>query len=134
MRTLNKQVFSVIIQFVKYIFVGGIAFLFDFGTLYILTEYGGLHYLASAVVAFIIGLNVNYFLAKFLVFKDSKITNIKKEYFYVVCISLSALLLNQVLLFIFTDKLGIYYLNSKIITTIILLFYNFIIRKVFIFS
>lgn len=134
MRTLNKQFFSVIIQFVKYIFVGGIAFLFDFGTLYILTEYGGLHYLASAVVAFIIGLNVNYFLAKFLVFKDSKITNIKKEYFYVVCISLSALLLNQVLLFIFTDKLGIYYLNSKIITTIILLFYNFIIRKVFIFS
>ncbi len=134
MRTLNKQVFSVIIQFVKYIFVGGIAFLFDFGTLYILTEYGGVHYLVSAMVAFIVGLNVNYFLAKFLVFKDSKITNIKKEYFYVVCISLSALLLNQVLLFIFTDKLGIYYLNSKIITTIILLFYNFIIRKVFIFS
>ena len=134
MRTLNKQVFSVIIQFVKYIFVGGIAFLFDFGTLYILTEYGGVHYLVSAMVAFIVGLNVNYFLAKFLVFKDSKIQHIRKEYIYVVCISLSALLLNQVLLFIFTDKLGIYYLNSKIITTIILLFYNFIIRKVFIFS
>ena len=134
MKILHKQHLSVVIQFIKYIFVGGVAFLFDFGTLYVLTEYGGLHYLLSAIVAFIIGLNVNYFLAKFLVFKDSKIQDIRKEYIYVVCISLSALLLNQVLLFIFTDKLGIYYLNSKIITTIILLFYNFIIRKVFIFS
>ncbi len=134
MKILHKQHLSVVIQFIKYIFVGGVAFLFDFGTLYVLTEYGGLHYLLSAIVAFIIGLNVNYFLAKFLVFKDSKIQDIRKEYIYDVCISLSALLLNQVRLFIFTDKLGIYYLNSKIITTIILLFYNFIIRKVFIFS
>lgn len=124
----------LIYQFLKYVFVGGMAFLFDFGTLYILTEYFGIYYLTSSVIAFIIGLNVNYFLAKFLVFKASKIKDIKKEYLYIVGISLSALFLNQILLFLLTEKIGIYYLLSKIIITIILLFYNFIIRKVFIFE
>lgn len=125
---------NLIYQFLKYVFVGGAAFVFDFGTLYILTEYFGIYYLTSAVVAFIIGLNVNYFLAKFLVFKASKIKDLKREYFYIVGISLSALFLNQILLFVLTEKLGVYYLVSKIIITVILLFYNFIIRKVYIFS
>lgn len=131
---INRKYKNLIYQFLKYVFVGGMAFLFDFGTLYILTEYFGIYYLTSSVVAFIIGLNVNYFLAKFLVFKASKIKDIKKEYLYIVGISLSALFLNQILLFLLTEKIGIYYLLSKIIITIILLFYNFIIRKVFIFE
>ena len=37
-----------LIQFVRYFFVGGFAFIIDFGLLYILTEYAGLHYLLSA--------------------------------------------------------------------------------------
>ncbi len=131
---INRKYKNLIYQFLKYVFVGGMAFLFDFGTLYILTEYFGIYYLTSSVIAFIIGLNVNYFLAKFLVFKASKIKDIKKEYLYIVGISLSALFLNQILLFLLTEKIGIYYLLSKIIITIILLFYNFIIRKVFIFE
>lgn len=131
---ISKGSIHLLLQFIKYLFVGGAAFVFDFGTLYILTEYAGIHYLVSAVVAFIIGLNVNYFLAKFLVFKDSKIKDIKKEYFFIVIISLSALFLNQLFLFILTEKIGLYYLYSKIITTAILLVYNFIIRKVYIFE
>lgn len=125
---------TLVFQFIKYIFVGGVAFIFDFGTLYTLTEYAHIHYLLSAVIAFIIGLNVNYFLAKYLVFKDSKIKSLKKEYFYIVIISISALLLNQLCMFIFTEKIGLYYLYSKIVTTVLLLIYNFVIRKIFIFE
>lgn len=132
--TISAKHRNSLIQFVKYLFVGGVAFLFDFGTLYTLTEYAHFHYLVSSVFAFIIGLNVNYFLAKFLVFKESKIKNIKKEYVLIVLISLSALVINQFSLFILTEKIGMYYLLSKIITTVFLLFYNFIIRKVFIFD
>ena len=132
--TISAKHRNSLVQFVKYLFVGGAAFLFDFGTLYTLTEYVHFHYLVSSVFAFIIGLNVNYFLAKFLVFKESKIKNIKKEYLLVVVISLSALVINQFSLFVLTEKIGMYYLLSKIITTVFLLFYNFIIRKVFIFD
>lgn len=122
------------IQFIKYIFVGGVAFLFDFGTLYFLTDSLGLHYLISAAFAFIVGLNVNYFLAKYLVFKNSKIKDIKTEYSLIVFISFTALLFNQFFLWFFTSIFGLYYLYSKVIAVGLILIYNFIIRKIFIFE
>lgn len=48
---------NLLIQFVRYFFVGGFAFIVDFGLLYILTEYAGLHYLLSATLSFIAGLS-----------------------------------------------------------------------------
>jgi hypothetical protein len=39
---------STLIQLFRYTFVGGIAFLVDFGSLYALTEYARVHYLVSA--------------------------------------------------------------------------------------
>jgi putative flippase GtrA len=131
---LFKKYEKIITQFLKYIIVGGTAFVFDFFSLFTLTEFFGIHYLTSATIAFIIGLNVNYILAKYFVFTDSKIKNIRAEYFFVVCISLSGLILNIGLLWLLTEKFLIYYLISKLIATIITLFYNFWIRKVFVFN
>lgn len=123
-----------IIQFQKYLVVGGVAFLFDFGTLYLLTEKVGISYLMSAAIAFIVGLNINYVLAKFFVFKDSKIKNIEKEYMFVAVISLTGLFLNQLFIWGLTELFGIYYLVSKIISTAIILVYNFLGRKRYIFE
>ena len=61
-----------LIQFVRYFFVGGFAFIIDFGLLYILTEYAGLHYLLSATLSFIAGLVVNYIISCIWVFNNSK--------------------------------------------------------------
>lgn len=133
MRLTQKQDLFVK-QFLKYIIVGGLAFIFDFLTLYLLTEYLHFHYLFSSACAFIVGLNVNYVLAKYFVFKESKIKNVKKEYLAIVAISLSGLFLNQVCIWFSTDILGIYYLYSKLITAGIVLIYNFGIRKIFIFD
>lgn len=122
------------LQFAKYLVVGGVAFIFDFGTLFILTEYVGFSYLTSAAVAFIIGLNVNYILAKYFVFTSSKITNPAKEYAFVAFVSFTGLLLNQLFIWGFTEHLGMYYLISKLFSTAIILVYNFALRKIFIFA
>ena len=47
-------------------------------------------------------------------------------------LSVVGLGLNQVLMWIFVDKLNIYYMLSKIIATAIVMVYNFITRKLFI--
>ena len=47
-------------QFIRYFIVGGIAFIADFGALFLLKEWGGLNYLFSATLAFIIGIIINY--------------------------------------------------------------------------
>ena len=51
------------IQFFRYFFVGGFAFVVDYGLLVLLTEVFGLHYLVSATISFIAGLVVNYLLS-----------------------------------------------------------------------
>jgi putative flippase GtrA len=124
---------KTIIQFVQYLFVGGTAFIFDFGSFYILTSVWGVYYLYSATISFVIGLNVNYFLGK-LFFKSSKIANVKKEYMTVAAISVSALLLKLSMLFMLTDWIGINVFISKLVTVIFLMFYNFIGRKIFVFE
>jgi putative flippase GtrA len=123
-----------IIGFLKYLIVGGLAFVCDFGGYFILTRYFDVYYLLAAVISFIIGLNVNYALAKYIFFKQSKIKDTKKEYLSVALISVSSLFIKIILLWILTDFIGMYDLLSKIITTFFLLFYNFIIRKIFIFD
>ena len=66
---------KLLVQFVRYFFVGGFAFVVDFGLLYILTEYAGLHYLLSATLSFIAGLLVNYIISCIWVFSTSKFKN-----------------------------------------------------------
>lgn len=120
-------------QFFKYLVVGGTAFVFDFATLFLLTEYAHIPYLTSAAIAFIIGLNINYILAKYFVFTGSKVANLKAEYALVVFVSITGLALNQGLIWFFTEQVGIFYLYSKMLSTCIILVYNFWIRKKFIF-
>ena len=59
MNTLEKlfrqNTDKTIIQLFRYIFVGGAAFIVDFGSLYILTDIFGIYYLISAAIAFILG-------------------------------------------------------------------------------
>ncbi len=65
---------NTFIQLFRYTFVGGAAFIVDFGSLYLLTDFAGFHYLHSAAIAFILGLIVNYILSILWVFK-SRVVN-----------------------------------------------------------
>lgn len=125
---------NTLLQLFRYTFVGGFAFLIDFGTLYIMTEYCKIHYLISAGVAFIFGLTINYFLSVKWVFSSRTMRNRLLEFLLFTVIGLIGLVLNEFFLWILTDILLIYYLLSKIITTIIVYFWNFFARKVILFN
>ncbi|MDE6493657.1 MAG: GtrA family protein [Bacteroidales bacterium] len=73
---------DTLVQFFRYVFVGGTAFVADFGSLYLLTEYIGLHYLLSATIAFVIGLAVNYFLSTLWVFQARNVSNPYMEFLF----------------------------------------------------
>lgn len=125
---------STLLQLFRYTFVGGLAFLVDFGTLYILTEYFKIYYLVSAGIAFIFGLTINYFLSVKWVFNSRAMENRMLEFLLFALIGLIGLGLNELFLWILTDILLIYYLLSKIITTIIVYFWNFFARKFLLFK
>lgn len=55
---LKGRTTNTFLRLFRYKFVGGFAFLVDFRSLYILTEYFNIHYFVSAGIAFLIGRNV----------------------------------------------------------------------------
>lgn len=60
---------NVFLQFFRYVFVGGIATVVDWGILFLLTDCGQLHYMLSKVIATVIVLAWNYIARKLIVYK-----------------------------------------------------------------
>lgn len=121
-------------EFLRYLFVGGLAFLVDFGSLYLLTEYGNLHYLLSAAFAFLLGLSTNYFLSVRYVFVNRTVKSKAAEFSLFAMIGLVGLALNHGLIWAFTEKIALHYLVSKIIATIVVFLWNFFARKTALFK
>ena len=122
------------IQFFRYFFVGGFAFVVDYGLLVLLTEVFGLHYLVSATISFIAGLVVNYLLSTSWVFRKSTLENKWTEFLIFAIIGVVGLGLNNLLLYLFTDKLNIHYMISKLLTTALVMVWNFGALMVILFN
>jgi putative flippase GtrA len=133
-KLIKDQTDKTIIQLFRYVFVGGIAFIVDIGSLFIFTEFFGIYYLISAAIAFILGLIANYFLSVNWVFNRRTLGNAKLEFGVFALIGIIGLFLNEIFIWFFTDYLQIYYLLSKIIAAAIILFWNFFARKFTLFK
>ncbi len=117
------------IQFFRYAFVGGIATVVDWAVLYILTTMG-MYYLISTVFAFFAGLAVNFLLSKLLVFSasEAKVGKVGEFVAYAI-IGALGLLITMGIMYVLTDKVGMYFMLSKVIATVIVLAWNYIMRK-----
>ena len=124
-----KKTDNIFIQLFRYTFVGGVAFIADFGSLYLLTDLADFYYLYSAVIAFIIGLIINYVLSILWVFKSSSVKNKSIEFMIFAIIGLVGLGMNELIIWFSTEQINIYYLHSKLISTAIVYFWNFLARK-----
>ena len=124
MNKLIKQIF-------KFGIVGGIAFIIDYTLLYILTEYIGIHYLISSIISFTISVIFNYILSVKWVFNVKRKQG-TREFIIFIILSLIGLLINSLIMYLMVDICNIYYMISKLISTFIVMVYNFITRKIFI--
>ena len=118
-----------LIQFIRYFFVGGIAAVVNIGLLFVLTEICNINYVISNIIAFIFGLIVNYCLSKKVVFINDNSINKVFEFIMYAVIGVIGLGIDTLLLWMFTDKFKIYYMLSKIISTMITFIWNFIARE-----
>ena len=121
---------NIMIQLFRYVFVGGTAFVVDFFFLYFFSDICGIYYLVSAVFSFIISVLVNYVMSTRWVFNQDNIENKVVEFNLFMLISTIGLVFTDILLYFFTDICGMHYLISKIISAVIVLFWNFLARRV----
>jgi putative flippase GtrA len=120
------------IQFFRYIFVGVAATVIDFGFLYLLTEYGKIFYLVSAVISFVAGMIANNLLSLNWVFSGRSSGKKWLDFVVFSLIAVIGLGLNVFLMWVFTEHFGFYYLLSKVFATALVFLWNFIARKYFV--
>lgn len=136
---------NTLIQFFRYCFVGGFAFVVDFGTMTLLKEVFGLKSVIAAAISFVLGLFVNYVLSTFWIFKNSKIKNRFAEFLAFAVIGVIGLLINEAIIWLFDGVLAShsilpiipadkYYLVGKIVSTVVVFLWNFFARKFIIFD
>ena len=132
-KLLKDQTDKTKIQMFRYLFVGGAAFIVDFLSLFVLTDFFGIYYLISAAIAFILGLVANYLLSISWVFNKRKLNKRHIEFGVFALIGIVGLGLNEVFIWFFTQDLQIYYQMSKILAAVIILLWNFFARKFILF-
>ena len=125
---------NIWLQLLRYGFVGGVAFVADYGSLFVLTHYFGVYYLWSAAIAFVIGLTVNYLLSISWVFNKNRSTKPWVEFLVFALIGVIGLGLNELIMYVATELLAIHYLLSKLISTGLVFCWNFFARKLIIFK
>ena len=127
---------GIILEFIKYCFVGGLAFIADIGTIFVFKEYilsslpSGLY--LSVIIGFIVGLTVNYILSVIFVFKGAKNAVKGKQIIFFIqfaIIGIIGLLLTEFIMFLGVEFLKINYLIVKVFAAALVLIWNYGARK-----
>lgn len=124
MKKLIKQVF-------RFGIVGGIAFLIDFGCLWFFHGVCGIPVLISNVLSFTISTVFNYIASVKWVFDVNQDHSQQRNFTIFIVFSVMGLGLNELIMWLCTDKMAIHYLVSKIVATAIVMVFNFVTRKIF---
>ena len=127
-KVLNNKLIN---QILKFGVVGGLAFVIDYALLYILTEFLGVHYLISSVISFTVSVIFNYIMSIKWVFDVNRKQGIK-EFVVFVVLSIIGLGINSLIMYLMVDIMSIYYMISKLVSTAVVMVYNFITRKIFV--
>jgi putative flippase GtrA len=125
---------NAVVQLFRYALVGGLAFVIDFGCLFTLKEFGGLPYLWAAAFAFILGLFTNYVISVAWVFNKRAVNNRQIEFVIFALLGVLGLGINELSMFVLTGIVGFHYLASKLVSTAITFSWNYLSRKVLLFS
>lgn len=125
---------NTLLQFFRYAFVGGWATVADWGVFALFNEVLKIHYLVSAPFAFLMGLTVNYLLSKKFVFSGNEEKHSGTgEFIGYAVIGVIGLIFTMAIMFVLTEWVQLLPMVSKIIATAVVLLWNFLARKVFLY-
>lgn len=117
-------------RIIRYIFSGGTAAVVNLGLLYILTDFVGLYYIASGILAFCIAVIVSFFMQKKLTFEDHSTENTHKKFLIYIIVAVINLVVNTSLLYFFTDFVGFHYIISQIISSGLVAVWSYFIYRI----
>ncbi|MBP5204634.1 GtrA family protein [bacterium] len=128
---IKKSSIKLIKQIIKFVIVGGIATVIDWFVYYILYNHLNISPLIANIISFCVSVIYNYTASVKWVFAINKEKSKKRMFIEFMVFSIIGLLITEGLLWIFIDKLSLNEMLSKVISTGIVMVFNFITRKIF---
>jgi putative flippase GtrA len=125
---------STRVEFLRFLPVGGVTTIIDFGLLILLTEAFGVHYLISAAVGFIAGQIWSYVICVKWIFARFSADNHVSGFTLFLMVSFIGLAITEFCLWYLTEQLELYYLFSKVVASGLSFLTLFFIRKRLLFS
>lgn len=127
---------KLIVQFLKFGIVGGIAFVVDYGLMIFLKEVFEMHYLTASFISFCVSVIVNYLLSMRYVFVSRDDIKKQAEFVSFLILSVIGLGINELVMYLVADvvigdKMKRGYLVAKIVATFVVMIWNFVTRKIF---
>ncbi|MBU0634006.1 MAG: GtrA family protein [Candidatus Omnitrophica bacterium] len=114
-------------QFVRFCIAGAAGVVVYYATLYCLTEYLGVWYIASAVIGFILNTGLNFTLQKLWTFQNKEMQLVGRQFMLYVAMNISFLIGNTVFLYLMVQYLHMWYIGAQMILTVIISILSFII-------
>jgi putative flippase GtrA len=120
-------------ELARYLVAGTLAFLSDFTIFLLLNEEFGVHYLAANAAGFCIGLVISYGFCIRWVFCQRTYGKVMIELPVFFAISLSTLLLGEVILLLLVEFAELQPATGKVVMTGIIFLANFVLKKYLLF-
>ncbi len=116
------------IIFIKYALVGCLGTAIDLGSLYIFVDFLHLNVLLGTAISFVLAVINNFTLNKYWTF-ENKSSNIRKQFIKFLTVSIMGLILTEIFMALFVYGIHIWYIASKIVTSGLVLTWNFVANK-----
>lgn len=119
-------------QFLSFVVIGGGCTLIQYIILYGLTEFLGVAPVISSSIGYALSAILNYLLNRRLTFSSERKHSESVPRFF--AISVAGLIINAAIIYLFQTLGGVHYLIAQIISTIIVLFWNFSANRAWTFN
>ncbi len=116
-----------------YLIVGGLATLVEWAGFWALDSGLHVHYLLATALAFAVSTFANWAFGRLLVFKKREGQSLVREIASVYLAAAVGLLLNLGIMYVLVDFLHLMTMLSKIVATVLVFAYNYLIRKLVIY-
>lgn len=125
---------ALAVSFARYLIAGGMGFIIDYAVLILCSELLHLHYLIASAMGFTCGLIFVYNASNKWCFSKRKLKNKQAlEFITFSIIGIIGLMLTMLFMWIFTDKLEFHVIISKLLTTGLVILWNFGARKLILY-
>lgn len=111
-------------RFFRFCIIGFIGFIIDFGTTWISKEKLKVNKYLSNSLGFVLASSTNFFLNRYFTFRNDD-PEILVQFFKFAMVAVVGLGLNNLFVFLFTDKVKLNFYMAKIGAVAIVLFWNF---------